>query len=187
MRLCTCAHNCLRVRAGMRVAWLPLSEGSSPAMPARMLLLCLPSRSSWLTTEGARGRRRHSAASSGGRAAVAGTVGVAGGVPLGAVSPASVTRVETAASSPVRKSCWCCRIRDKREVGRAGCGHSWRSAPRDLRKRGCVGLTLAEGRMCLCGARRRANRGALLGLDQTRRPAIVASESGKIPNVRTGS
>jgi hypothetical protein len=28
-----------------------------------------------------------------------------------------------------------------------------------------VGLTLAEGRMCLCGARRRANRTALLRLD----------------------
>ena len=36
-----------------------------------------------------------------------------------------------------------------------------------LRKRGCVGLMLAEGRMCLCGARRRANRAALLRLDRT--------------------
>jgi hypothetical protein len=35
------------------------------AMPARLLLLCLPFRSSWLTVEGGRGRRRHSAASSG--------------------------------------------------------------------------------------------------------------------------
>ena len=34
-------------------------------MPARLLLLCLLFRSSWLTVEGGRGRRRHSAASSG--------------------------------------------------------------------------------------------------------------------------
>ena len=34
-------------------------------MPARLLLLCLPLRSSWLTVEGGRGRRRHSAASPG--------------------------------------------------------------------------------------------------------------------------
>ena len=34
-------------------------------MPARLLLLCLLFRSSWLTVEGGRGRRRHSAASPG--------------------------------------------------------------------------------------------------------------------------
>jgi hypothetical protein len=35
------------------------------AMSARLLLLCLLFRSSWLTVEGGRGRRRHSAASPG--------------------------------------------------------------------------------------------------------------------------
>jgi hypothetical protein len=35
------------------------------AMPARLLLLCVLFRSSWLTVEGGRGRRRHSAASPG--------------------------------------------------------------------------------------------------------------------------
>ena len=52
------------------------------AMPARLLLLCLLFRSSWLTVEDGRSRRRHSAASPGRTAAVAVSVGVAGGVPL---------------------------------------------------------------------------------------------------------
>jgi hypothetical protein len=60
-----------------------------------------------------------------------------------------------------------CRNGDKREVSRAGSGHFSALGFTGLRKRGCVGLTLAEGRMCLCGARRRANRTALLRLDRT--------------------
>ena len=51
-------------------------------MPARLLLLCLLLRSSWLTVEGG----RHSGAATvlhrrGGRAAVAVSAGMAGGVP----------------------------------------------------------------------------------------------------------
>ncbi|MGZ6564917.1 MAG: hypothetical protein ACXVH1_36165 [Solirubrobacteraceae bacterium] len=34
-----------------------------------------------------------------------------------------------------------------------------------LRKRACVGPTLADGGICLCGGRRRTNRAALLRLD----------------------
>jgi hypothetical protein len=72
-----------------------------------------------------------------------------------------------------RRSAGC--VGDKREVSRAGSGHFSALGFTGLRKRGCVGLTLAEGRMCLCGARRRANRTALLRLDvavgQTRRAA----------------
>ena len=52
-------------------------------MPARLLLLCLLLRSSWLTVEG--GRQVGAAGvlhRRGGRAAVAVSVGVAGGVPL---------------------------------------------------------------------------------------------------------
>ena len=64
-----------------------------------------------------------------------------------------------------RRSAGC--VGDKREVSRAGSGHFSALGFTGLRKRGCVGLTLAEGRMCLCGARRRANRTALLRLDRT--------------------
>ena len=53
-------------------------------MPARLLLLCLLFRSSWLTVEGGRGRRRHSAASPG-RTGSRGRVGRRGWWRSGAV------------------------------------------------------------------------------------------------------
>jgi hypothetical protein len=49
-------------------------------MPARLLLLCLLFRSSWLTVEGGRGRRRHGAASPG-RTGSRGRVGRRGHFP----------------------------------------------------------------------------------------------------------
>ena len=52
-------------RLDVVVPSLELSEGSSPAMPARLLLLRVLFRGLWLTVEGSRGRRRHSAASPG--------------------------------------------------------------------------------------------------------------------------
>ena len=57
-------HSCSRVHA-KRWPW-PGSlcpKAAVRAMPARLLLVCLLFRSSWLTVEGGRGRRRHSAAS----------------------------------------------------------------------------------------------------------------------------
>ena len=69
-------------------------------MPARLLLLCLLFRSSWLTVEGGRGRRRHSAASPG-RTGSRGRVGRRGWWRSeGAASDGPVGSIEIAASSP---------------------------------------------------------------------------------------
>ena len=72
-------------------------------MPARLLLLCLLSRSLWLTVEGVRGRRRHSAASTG-RTGSRGRDGRRGWWrSIGEVSRSHWSSRETAPFSPKRK------------------------------------------------------------------------------------
>jgi hypothetical protein len=84
------------------VAWLRLSGGSSPGGPARLLLLCLLLRSSWLTVEGDRHVGARRSAASPGRSGRRGRVGRRGcpDRSRAGVSDTPITSIQTAANSP---------------------------------------------------------------------------------------
>ena len=98
-------------------------ESSSPAtpsaVPARLLLLCVLLRGSWLTVQG----DRHVGADGaphrrGGRAAVAVSVGVAGGVPFGKSQVGSELPTEGGSISPMLagRPSWLVSTADKQEA-----------------------------------------------------------------------
>ena len=86
-------------------------------MPPRLLLLCLLLRSSWPTVEG----ERHVGAAGvlhrqGGRAAVAVSVGVAGGVPLEQSRRLRLSTSRLPQVSPKRKPSRACRVGDQEDA-----------------------------------------------------------------------